>query len=238
MRREWILVTVVVLTLCGAESSSGQRGLAAVALPTPVPRPELVCGAPARLARVLGVRTVAPVSDNIPFAYEQFPRILVPTETGTIRVVAEVVGDVPAATFRRNVPTLQTGYITETWTRNRTRTVDGRLISVFDRPYPSSILTDLLVYSHGNDFPQVPLGRLEVPGSSVFDLGAPPPDPSFVTLWLRLAPSNLPVSIVQPITSTDEAAPTGQYASHVVNIVVPGFGERQVLNGAQAFELE
>jgi hypothetical protein len=182
--------------------------------------------------------TGAPVSDNTPFAYEQFPPILVPTEIGTIRVVAEVVGDVPVATFRRNVPTQQTGYIVETWTRNRTRAVDGRLISVFDEGYPTSILADLLLYRHGNDFPQVPLGRLEVPGSGLPDLDGMSTTPSFVTLWLRLAPSNLPVSTVLPIASTDEAAPAGQYASHVVNIVMPGFGDRQVLNGARAFELE
>ena len=210
MRRDWLLATVVVLTLCGAESSSGQRGEAAV----------------------------APLSDNTPFAYEQFPPILVPTEVGTIRVVAEVVGDIPVATFRRNVPTLQTGYIVETWTRDRTRVVDGRLISVFDQGYPGAILADLLVYRHGNDFPQVPLGRLEVPGSEGPDLDRMSTTPSFVTVWLRLAPSNLPVSTVLPIASTNEAAPVGQYASHVVNLVMPGFDERQVLDGARAFELE
>jgi len=236
-RRDWVFATVVLLTVCGAQSSSGQRGLI-VALPTPVPRPRPVCAAPARPHSVLGAMAGAPVSDNTPFAYEQFPPILVATETGTIRVVAEVVGDVPVVTFRRNVPMLGTGYITETWTRDRTRAVDGRLISVFDQRYPGSILADLLVYSHGNDFPQVPLGRLEVPGSGIPDLDGASAAPSFVTLWLRLAPSNLPVSTVLPIAPTDEAAPTGQYASHVVNIVMPGFGERQVPNGAQAFELE
>ena len=239
MRREWMLVTVAVLTLCGAVSSSGQRGVpAAGKLPTAVPRPGFACGAPTRLARFRGARAVSPLLDNIPLAYEQFPRILTPTETGTIRVVAEVVGDVPAVTFRRSVPTLGSGYTSEIWTRSSTRTVNGRLVSVFDQRYPGSILGDLLVYTHGNDFPQVPLGRLEVPGSTVADLNGAPRVPTFVTVWLRLAPSNLPVSTVQAVTPTEESVPVAQYASHVVNIVVPGFGDTQVLNGARAFEFE
>ena len=225
-----MLVTGVVLTLCGAVSSWGQRAVPAVtSLPAAVLRPGFACGAPTRLARLRGARAVSPLPDNIPLAYEQFPRILTPTETGTIRVVAEVVGDVPTATFRRNMPTLETGYTSEIWTRSSTRTVDGRLVSVFDQRFPGSILADLLVYTHGNDFPQVPLGRLEVPGST---------GPTLVTVWLRLAPSNLPVSTVQAITPAEESGPAAQYASHVVNIVVPGFGDTQVLNGAQAFEFE
>ena len=260
MRREWMLVTVAVLTLCGAVSSSGQRGVpAAGSLPTAVPRPGFACGAPTRLARFRGARAVSPLLDNMPLAYEQFPRILTPTETGTIRVVAEVVGDVPAVTFRRSVPTLGTGYTSEIWTRSSTRTVNGRLVSVFDQPYPGSILGDLLIYTHGNDFPQVPLGWLEVPGSTVADLNGAPRVPTLVTVWLRLAPSNLPVSTVQAVTPTEESVlapsnlpvwtvqavtpteesvPVAQYASHVVNIVVPGFGDTQVLNGARAFEFE
>ena len=172
--------------------------------------------------------------DHTAFAYEHFPPILTPTETGTIRIVAEVVGDVSSVVFRRNVPTEETGYSEELWRRSTTRTVDGRLVSVFDQDYPGATLVDLLLYPHGNDFPQVPLGRLEVPvagNPNETSAGA-----SFVTIWLRLAPSNLPVSTVRVSTAPDPAVPA-QYASHVVNLVVPGFGDSQVLNGAQAFEL-
>ena len=192
MRRHWVLVTVVVLVLalCGAEPSSERRP-AVAALPTAASRPMGACGAPARLARWRAVRMVPPLPEGAALAYAQFPRILTPTETGTIRVVAEVVGDVPSAVFRRNVPTLKTGYTQELWTRSTTRTVDGRLVSVFDQRYPGAILADLLVYAHGYDFPQVPLGRLEVPGSSVTDLDGTPPASTFLTVWLRLASSGL-----------------------------------------------
>ena len=237
MRRHWVLVTVVVLALCGAEPSSERRPTVA-ALPTAAPRPMGACGAPARLARWRAIRMVPPLPEGAPLAYAQFPRILTPTETGTIRVVAEVVGDVPSVVFRRNVPALETGYTQELWTRSTTRTVDGRLVSVFDQRYPGAILADLLVYAHGYDFPQVPLGRLEVPGSSVTDLDGTPPASTFLTVWLRLASSDLPVSTVRVTTPAVGGVPAAQYASHVVNIVVPGFGDAQVLSGTQAFELE
>ena len=240
LRRHRALVTAVVLTVCGAVSGSEQRSMPAVtSLPTAVPRPESVCGIPARPSRPSwwrALRSVSPLADQTPLVYEQFPRILTPTETGTIRVVAEVMGDVPTAVFRRNVPTREAGYTEEIWTRSTTREVGGRLVSLFDRRYPSSILVDLLVYPHGNDFPQVPLGGLEVPVSGVTDPSSPPGS-TFVTVWLRLAPSNLPASTVRVITPLDGAVPA-QYASHVVNLVMPGFGDAQVQNGTQAFELE
>ena len=241
MRRHRTLVIAVVLTLCGVASGSEQQSMLGVrSLPTAVPRPGFVCDAatrPVRLSRSRALRSVSPLVDHTPLGYDQFPRILIPTETGTIRVVAEVVGDVPEAVFRRNVPTRPTGYTEEIWTRSTTRTVDGRLVSVFDQRYPGSILGDLLVYAHGNDFPQVPLGRLEVPVSGAFDPNGTPLGPTFVTVWLRLAPSNLPVSTVRVIAPPAGAVPA-QYASHIVNLVMPGFGDNQVLNGAQAFEME
>ena len=239
MRRDRLLVTAVVLTFCGTVSIFGQRsGPTVTSLPTAVPRPPVACGTPTHLPLFGGVRALSPLSDNMPLAYEQFPRILTPTETGTIRIVAEVVGEVSEVAFRRNLPSLDVGFTSEVWTRSRTRTVDGRLVSVFDQSYPASVLEDLLVYRHGNDFPQIPLGRLEMPGATVPDLNGASQGASFRTVWLRLAPSNLPDSTVQVVTSTDHSMPAAQYASHVVNIVMPGFGDARILNGAQAFAFE
>jgi hypothetical protein len=203
-----------------------------------VQRPGIVFGVPRSPARVGGVQAATELTDNTLLAYEQFPPILTADETGTIRVVAEVVGDVPTALFRRNVPTLVAGYTQETWARSTTRTVGGRLVSVFDQSYPDAVLADLLVYSHGNDFPQVPLGRLEVPSASLTDPDDTPLDPVFFTIWLRLAPSNLPTSTVRQITSAETVAPSAQYASHVVNLVMPGFADGQLVNGSQTFDFE
>ncbi|MDP6580606.1 MAG: hypothetical protein QF681_08125 [Vicinamibacterales bacterium] len=205
MRRRWMLVTGVVLTVLGTIPGSGQP-----------------------LA----------LSEGTPLVYEHIPRILTAGETGTIRVIAEVAGDVPTALFRRNVPTLSGGVLAESWTRSTTRTVDGRVVSVFDRSYPGSILADLLVYAHGTDRPQVPLGRLEVPGSNDTDPNGASVDSSFLTVWLKLASSSLPTSMVRVLASQAGDEPVGQYASHVVNLVIPGFGDSRVSNGPRAFEFE
>ncbi|SVA48751.1 uncharacterized protein METZ01_LOCUS101605, partial [marine metagenome] len=161
------------------------------------------------LGRLSQAETPAPLAAETPLSYEHFPRILDPGETGTIRVVVEMVGDVQTVVFRRNVPTADLGRVIETWRRSGTRTVDGRVVSSFTEDYPASILSDLLVYAHGNDFPQVPLGRLEAPGK----LNA---EPDLVALWLRLAPSNLPSSAVRLLTADDGDEANAQYASHVV----------------------
>ena len=170
--------------------------------------------------------------------YEHIPRILTAGETGTIRVIAEVVGDVPTALFRRNVPMLPGGVLAESWTRSTTRTVEGRVVSVFDQSYPGSILADLLVYAHGTDRPQVPLGRLEVPGSNLTKLNGASVNSSLLTVWLKLAPSSLPTSTVRVLASFAGDEPVAQYASHVVNLVMKGFGDNRVSNGPQAFEFE
>ena len=181
-----------------------------------------------RLGRLAQGETPTPLAAEIPLSYEHFPRILDPGETGTIRVVVELVGDVQTVVFRRNVPTADLGRVMETWRRSGTRTVDGRVVSSFTEDYPASILSDLLVYAHGNDFPQVPLGRLAAPGK----LNA---EPDLVTLWLRLAPSNLPSSAVRLLTAADGDEANAQYASHVVNIVIPGFGDERIQGGDGAF---
>ena len=184
-----------------------------------------------RLGPLSQGETTAPSAADIPLSYEHFPRILDPGETGTIRVVLEMGGDVQTVVFRRNVPTADSGSVIETWRRSGTRSVDGRVVSAFTQDYPASILSDLLVYAHGNDFPQVPLGRLEAPG-------AMSPEPDLVTLWLRLAPSNLPSSTVQVLRSIDGDEAEAQYASHVVNVVVPGFGDERIQGGEEAFAFE
>ena len=80
---------------------------------------------------------------------DHFPRILTPAEAGTIRVIAEVVGEFQTVVFRRNQPTRSLGCREELWSRSDTRAVEGRVISVFEKVYPASILSDLLVYPHG-----------------------------------------------------------------------------------------
>ncbi len=237
MLRSCVLVTGLALALFGATPRSEQGPVVRVgSLPIAGERPGFICGTPAESRP--GLRPLSPLAANSPLAYDHFPRILTPNEAGTIRVVAEVVGDVPAVVFRRNVPSLPTGYVSENWSRATTRSVGGRLVSVFDQSYPGSILADLLLYPHGHDFPQVPLGRLEVPGSGVTDPNGTLSSPSFVTVWLKVAPASLPASIVGLVNSSASSGPVAQYASHVVNLVLPGFGDARMSNGGQAFEFK
>ena len=170
------------------------------------------------------------LADRSLLRYEHFPRILTPAETGTIRVVVEAVGDLDALTFRRNLPSDVNGYREEVWPRSDIAAVNGRVISVFEKRYPAQVLGELLVYPHGHDNPQVPLGQV------VFS------DPegqseTKATLWLRLAHSGLPTSTVQAIVS-DAGQPVAQYASHVANVVLKGFGDRRLRVPGQSFELE
>lgn len=73
---------------------------------------------------------------------DHFPRILTSAEAGTIRVIAEVVGEFQTVVFRRNQPTRSLGCREELWSRSDTRAVEGRVISVFEQIYPASILSD------------------------------------------------------------------------------------------------
>ncbi|HIE94670.1 MAG TPA: DUF3604 domain-containing protein, partial [Acidobacteria bacterium] len=138
------------------------------------------------------------------------------------------VGDVPEVGFRRNVPTTATGYVEELWSRLRTRSVAGRLVSVFEQTYPATILSDLLVYPHGHDFPQVPLGRLDDPGGSG----------ETATMWLRIASTDLPASTVRLITPPEGGTATAQYASHAVNLVLPGFDDARIDSAGGGYALE
>jgi hypothetical protein len=214
-RRQSVLA--IVAGLAAFSAGEGAEPPASVyGLPLVVSRPvaaALVSGAQAQPAGAL-----APLSDGAPLSYQQFPPILDPGETGSIRIRVDVIGDVPVVRFRRNVPTQPTGNVEEEWSRVTTRSVSGRLISVFEETYPPDVLSDILVYPHGNDFPQVPLGRLEAPGGGE----------SASTVWLRVAPSNLPASTVRRIASPDGEETAAQYASHVVNLVLPGFDDARV----------
>ena len=182
----------------------------------------------AHVSRARRVEAVATLSDLSPLSYQQFPPILHPGATGSIRLVLDVVGDVPEVVFRRNVPSSATGHVEELWSRLTTRSVAGRLVSIFEQTYPGTILSDLLVYPHGHDFPQVPLGRLDDPGGSG----------ETATVWLRIASTGLPGSTVRLITPSEGGTATVQYASHAVNLVLPGFDDARIESAGDGYALE
>ena len=171
-----------------------------------------------------------PLADGTPLHYEQYPAILDPAEDSVIQVTVEVLGDRANLPFRRNLPTVAAGYVLETWSRTSSRTINGRVVSIFTLRYPATILGDLLLYPHGHDFPQVPLGRLD-------GLGSEGPATSPLVVWLRIASSDLVPSQVDIVTD-ESGEGVAQYASHVVNLVIPGFGDSRVSHGVGAFDVE
>ncbi len=226
-RRYGVLAIMAGLAVLGARESAVLPP-AAGRLPALAHRPGVVSARTAQASRVRRVDAAAPLPDHSPLSYQQFPAILHPGAVGSIRLVLDVVGDVPEVGFRRNVPTTATGYVEEIWSRLRTRSVAGRLVSVFEQTYPATILSDLLVYPHGHDFPQVPLGRLDDPGGSG----------ETATMWLRIASTDLPASTVRLITPPEGGTATAQYASHAVNLVLPGFDDARIDSAGGGYALE
>ena len=236
MRRRWWFVTgCAFLLLVGGTRARSQQPSELVLLPVALERPPVVCATPAILARQLRGVTLLQPADGTPLSFTQDPPILTPDHEGRVSVQnLTIIGDYRTLAFNRVDPLQPSGYTEESWPRASTRTIDGRIISVFEKSYPASQLGDILKYSRqGYDIPQAPLGSIDVPGTGM----TPNPDgtpgtPETRQLLLRIGPSNLPVSIVTRINNQV------QFASHLVNLVIPGFGDARVRGGELGYDLE
>lgn len=141
-------------------------------------------------------------------AYDQQPPVVPPNYSGTIQLADfTVAGDVPTLTFEGVDGTV------ETWSRQRTDTLAGRPVSVFQPTWDASILDRSMANGRwGWDHPELLIG--EVAGAG--DQGASR------QIFLRIGSLNIPdVRVIQ-------VAPDVQYSSHVVNIVLPGFSDELV----------
>ena len=128
-----------------------------------------------------------------------------------------VAGDVPAMRFK---PAYD-GSDIETWARVGTRQIGGRLVSVFEPSWPGSAIDRTLTGQRwGWDYLGLYWGEL-------LGEGVEPGDGD--NLWLRMAPTNLP-------RVKSRARRRRAVSSHVVNIVLPGFGEGYV-NDEHGFDL-
>ena len=106
------------------------------------------------------------------------------------------------------------GPVRETWTRVGTTTIAGRPVSIFNPSWNAADLSEIYRWKHRH--------------SSAFyfgDLVLPTGEVRGFTL--RSARLNLPPSRVERIDAT------AQYASHVVNLVVPHFGNAQMDGGLE-----
>ncbi len=177
-----------------------------------------------------------------PLWFDQQPRLIRADGAGGLEFRGLLVaGDVETLEFRRWSSAAGEALL-ETWTRTATRTYAGRLVSVFDPVWDEAALWDTIGgRRRGFDSPVVHFGTLRVPkredpeDATDEDAGGEDEEDDFdeVPIALPVAPLNLPASRVR------QAGHRIQYASHVVNVVFPGFGNRRLETGDDyAFEFE
>ena len=149
--------------------------------------------------------------------FDQDPPVLAPDYTGTIALRDfTVAGDVSALQFQ-----FVDGAV-EVWQRERMDTVAGRPVSVFQPSWPASALDRSMALSRwGWDSPDVIWGDVIGGGAGGGNK----------QILLRIGPSNLPNVTVR------RAGDDVQYSSHVVNIVLPGFGDTIVQDDDETPEL-
>jgi len=167
---------------------------------------------------------LVPLPDGTPLQGDQFPRFIQPTHDGEFGFDNFLVlGDYPTVTFQRRDVLQESGVSEETWTRIDLAEVGGRTVSVF-RPVwpPVELEAGFRTQRWGVDRPTLFWGQVVVPEAG--ELGQR-------DVYLQLAPTNLPSS---PVTRVSD---TAQYASHAVNIWVPGFGESRIESGDTALNL-
>jgi hypothetical protein len=211
-----LLVSVCAVTLSGQSAP----GLLDGDKPIPAPR----CGTTRDETGGGGVvRPLAlpnGLADGEPFTFDQDPPLLFADYTGPITLHNfSVVGDVASVQFFRTTPAAPDG-ITETWNRTTTRSVSGQLISVFEPSWTSADVDAGFAFRRvGYDRPFMYWGAFNVPGSSTQRY-----------VYLRVGFHGISSSQVVRINNQV------QYASDVVNIVVPTFDDARVPGGMNGFD--
>jgi hypothetical protein len=163
-------------------------------------------------------RTMA-LTAGEPLSFKQEPSLVLPRDDHGLRLRDFMVaGDVPQVRFDRWNP--DNGQLEpETWQRERTETVAGRLVSVFQPAWsPDQVQRQLARARVGLDRPFFYAGSFrgvaETPAIS---------HALFVRVGLSVA---RPVEIAR----IDD---TVQYSSHVVNLMVPGFGDQRLATAVE-----
>jgi hypothetical protein len=211
-----VAAAVVLVVLVGAPRAQ-LRPQAIVPL-TPIV--DLECGTSLQPTE-RGNRALASagIADGEALSFDQDPPLVFASQAGGVTFHDfEVVGDHPTVQFRRSTAD---GDVLETWRRATSRSVDGRVISIFEPSWTSEQLASALAASEfGFDGPELYWG-------SYYTARAASPRYVYLRMGLGgIAPSQ--------VVRVDDRV---QYASNIVNIVVPGFGDGRVSSGSQAFEL-
>ena len=160
------------------------------------------------------------LADGEPFMFDQDPPLLSALSTSLALRNFSVLGDFPSVTFLRITRDAPDG-IAETWTRVSTRRVGGQIISVFEPAWSAGEIDQLFVVRrYGFDQPYMYFGAFQVPGSATQRY-----------VYIRTGLGGIPPSPV--IRINDQA----QYASDVVNLVVPTFEDARITGGMSGFDL-
>jgi hypothetical protein len=231
-----LLALCVVAAVASVPFSAQERGrsLADLALVPEIgviTEPPLRCGTALVWAIERRLATAEALADGEALFFDQTPRILRPDYGGDLRFTNFlVVGDVGTVTFERVAPETESGFVTETWERTGTRAIDGRVVSVFNPSWSNSVWDTLvrmrvLENSHPLEF----WGHFHVSGAAVVGDGEAEPVRRAVYVNTRVG--------YIPSSTVTEIDPTVQYASHVVNLVIPGAGESRVQGGQTALNL-
>ena len=185
------------------------------------PQPDwFVCGTlDARKRQALRRRPLA-LEHGAPLFFRQRPAVIRADHTGTIHFENfTVVGDVATLEFRPYDPFSEDPRV-EFWERTGTRMVGERMVSLFNPTWPAAELARLMrIQTHGYDDPSLLWGRVVSNGATS-------------GIYVRVASTNLPVSKVTRVDNTV------QFASHVVNLVLPNYGDSRIAGGTYAFEEE
>lgn len=169
-----------------------------------------------------------------PLWYDQNPRLISADHTGGLSLDNFLIaGDVATLTFERlSLNAVDDDYVArESWQRTGTTDIDGHLVSIFNPSWSSDALRDSIGWQRrGFDRPYARFGELLVPRApATADAGE---SVERFHVWLRVAPLNVPQALVARIDADT------QYASHVVNLVMPEFGDRRLSAGDYGHELD
>lgn len=198
--------------------------------------PSSTCGTPdhaalgARDGRAHGLHAFADIRqdadglpDGTPLWYRQIPPLLHVDQLSEGLAFDDfvVLGDQETLELKR-WSSSEDDHVTETWPRVGTRDISGRTVSVFNPRWDEAALRDSVIWGtpRGFDRPLFEFGKMDASHyAERYGEGAQ------FGLYVAVMPLNTPESRVERI---DDRA---QYASHVVNLVMPEVIDSRVSSG-------
>jgi len=203
---------------------SGQTSPIIALRPDSAPSPTPSCGTAARWELNGRVRADAlpnGLADGEPLTFDQDPPLLLAGSSSTLTLRNfSVVGDYPSVTFLRTARDAPDG-VSEKWDRVSTRKVSGQIVSVFEPTWTATDIDQVFaVRRYGFDHPFEYWGAFNLPGESTQRY-----------VHVRTGVGAIPSS--QVVHINDRV----QYASNVVNLVVPTFDDARISGGMNGFDV-